>query len=80
MHSVLLHWDLPTFILLPLKSVKMPLQRLSILSASKIIIILTSTSTVLSQNFLQRPDSSMKQCCGVIFTDSLLASLSFRSK
>ena len=40
-HSVI-HWDLfywPNFIRLPLKSVKMPLRRLSMLSASKIITV-----------------------------------------
>ena len=63
----------PNIVLLPLKSVEKLLQRLSVLSASKNNCCFNEYKH--RQNFLRRPDSSMKQYCGVIFTDSLLASL-----
>ena len=72
----------PNFILLPLKSLKMPLPRLRVLSASKIIIVLMSGSAVLLLNFcegLDWQDSTVKQYCGVIFTDTMIASLLHRS-
>ena len=56
----------------------MPLLLLRMLAPLKIIIVLMSTSAVLLLNLLRRfrlVRLTVKQCCGVIFTDSLLASL-----
>ena len=81
-HSVLycdfFYW--PNFILLPLKSLKMPVQHLSVLSASKNNYCVNEYKCCFASKLSAKTlIGKIQQCCEVIFTDSLLASLSHRS-